>query len=64
MNPYGLVDTRLPDGGPREQVVFYEPSVGWRALHDVLRDEPSWIGVLGVKRFPLVEFPPISLSPN
>jgi len=35
-----------------------------RALHDVLRDGPSWIGVLGVKRFPLVEFPPISLSPN
>lgn len=35
-----------------------------RALRDVLRDEPSWIGALGVKRFPLVELPPISLSLN
>jgi hypothetical protein len=31
---------------------------------DVLRDEPSWIGVLSVRRFPLVELPSISLSLN
>jgi hypothetical protein len=35
-----------------------------RALRDVLRDEPSWIGALSVKPFPLVELPSTSLSAN
>lgn len=66
VNLYGLVDARLPDHGPREQVVVFYASrrAPERALRGVLRDEPSWIGILSVKRFPLVELPPISLSLN
>jgi hypothetical protein len=66
VNLYGLVDARLPDGRPREQVVVFYASRGSaeRALRDALRDEPSWVGALSVKRFRLVELPPISLSLN
>jgi hypothetical protein len=41
VNLYGLVDARLPDGGPREQVVVFYVSRGSaeRALRDALRDE-------------------------
>jgi hypothetical protein len=41
MNLYGLVDARLPDHGPREQVVVFYASRGSaeRALREVLRDE-------------------------
>lgn len=66
MNLYGLVDARLPDHGPREQVVVFYVSRGAaeRALRGALEAEPSSIGVLRVKRFPLVELPPLSVSLN
>ena len=66
VNLYGLVDARLPDRGPREQVVVFYVSrrSAERALRDMLRDEPSRTGALTVERFPLVELPPISLSLN
>jgi hypothetical protein len=63
---YGLADVRLPDDGPRQQVViFYATRVeAEKALRGVVYDEPTWAPFLRIAEFPLVDLPVAEPSLN